>query len=74
VVIFTALPPYRREKGPSYTLDRRRVGPQIQDGGCGEAKNLALLGIEKKDRAASSTSLYRLSYPDSEKIIFAFKI
>jgi hypothetical protein len=57
VVNLTPLPLY-----PRHPLARRLGGPQSRSGRCGEGKNLALPGIKP---GPSSSSLYRLSYPDS---------
>jgi hypothetical protein len=46
VVSFTPLPLYPPGKSPLYSLDRRLGGPQSRSGRCGEAKYLALPGIE----------------------------
>jgi hypothetical protein len=55
---------YLRERAPRYPLDIRLGGPKSRSGRCGVEGNILLL-----PEIARSSSLYRLSYPDSSSYI-----
>jgi hypothetical protein len=70
VVSFTPLPLYPRERAPRYPFYRRLGGLQSRSGRYGEVKIFYPTGTRTPappSRPARSQSLYRLSYPGSQR-------